>query len=467
MLDEYDVVIVGGGGGGFMTAYRAGQLGGKVLLIEKEEKLGGVCMSWGCIPVCFLSHCAEVIKMAREVGNQGVHFNAPKIDYKQLMTEKDRLVNMVSGGMMVELEGEGVEIVTQASGKLISAEEVEISFDNGERKIVRAKNIVLATGLQFRRYDIPGAYGEGVLTARELIDLNEQPKSLVIIGRSVVALEFATVWNQLGTDVTIVARISEFLPGEDEDFSPILAQSLEESGVRIYADVNIEEIGDSARGKSVTISSNGKKQKVEAQFAVFALGQSPWVDGHGFENVGIDISEGRIKTNEKMETNVKGIYAVGDVTGVIMQANVALYHDGIIAGENAMGGNASMDYRVVPRFARTFPPIAAVGITEQEAKRKGMNIKVHKFPFAKIPKAHTLMDIGGFLKIIADASSGEILGVHIIGPEAPELIHEGVMAMKTKSTFQDIMKTIHNHPTLHETYWRTAQDMCGRDPLSF
>jgi dihydrolipoamide dehydrogenase len=467
MLDEYDVIVVGGGGGGFMTAYRAGQLGGKVLLIEKLEKLGGVCMSWGCIPVCFLSRCAEVLKVAREIGNQGIHFDDPKIDDKQLMAEKDKLVNMVSGGMVAELEGEGVEIVTKASGKLVSPDEVEISFDNGEKKVVRAKNIVLATGLQFRRYDIPGAYGEGVLTARELIDLNELPKSLIIIGRSVVALEFATVWNQLGTDVTIVARTSEFLPGEDEDFSPILAQSLGESGVRIYADVNIEEIGDSAGGKSVTISSNGKKQKVEAQFVVFALGQSPWVHGHGFEDIGIDISEGRIKTNEKMETNVKGIYAVGDVTGVTMQANVALYHDGIIAGENAMGGNASMDYRVVPRFARTFPPVAAVGITEQEAKKKGLNIKVHKFPFAKIPKAHVLMDIRGFLKIIADASSGEILGVHIIGPEAPELIHEGVMAMKTKSTFQDIMKTIHNHPSLHETYWRAAQDMRGRELLSF
>jgi dihydrolipoamide dehydrogenase len=467
MLDEYDVIVVGGGGAGFMTAFRAGQLGGKVLLIEKQEKVGGVCMFWGCIPVCLLSRCAEAIKMAKEVGNLGIHFGEPEIDYKQLMSEKDKLVNMASGGMVVELEGEGVEIMTKASGKLISANEVEISFDGGERKVVRAKNIVLATGLQFRRYDIPGAYGEGVLTARELIDLDEQPKSLIIIGRSVVALEFATIWNQLGTDVTIVARTSEFLPGEDEEFSPIITQSLEENGVRIFADVNIEEIGDSAKGKSVTISTNGLRQKVEAHFVVFALGQEPWVHGHGFENVGIDISDGRIKTNEKMETSVKGIYAVGDVTGETMQANVALYHDAIIAGENAMGGNLSMDYRVVPRFVRTLPPAAAVGITEREAKRKGLNIKVHKFPFAKIPKAHALMDIRGFLKIIAEASSGEILGVHIIGPEAPELIHEGVMAMRTKSTFQDIMKTIHNHPTLDEAYWRAAQDMCGTDLLSF
>jgi dihydrolipoamide dehydrogenase len=226
----------------------------------------------------------------------------------------------------------------------------------------------------------------------------------------------------------------------------------------MYTGVDIERIDDSQEGKSITISGEGDRQKVAAQFAVFALGQSPLVDGLGLENAGVAVTEGGIRTNERMETSIKGIYAAGDVTGEIMLASVAMIQ-GMVAASNAMGREATIDYRVVPRSIRTVPPIAAVGITESEAKERGLSIKVGKFPFQQNPKANIIRESRGFVKIIADSASGEILGAHIIGPQATELIHEAAVVMKVRGTVQDVASTIHGHPSLNETIQRTAQSL--------
>lgn len=458
MLADSDIIVIGGGSAGFLAARRAAQLGGKVLLVEKA-KVGGICANWGCIPMCFMTHCAEVIRQMKAVREDGIDIGEVRLDYARLMRTKDQAANDVVTVMEIELQSDGVKIV-RGSAKLVSPEQVEIELDDGTRETVRAKKIIVAAGSLARRYDIPGAYGAGVLTAKELLDLKELPKSLAIIGRSVTALELATVWVNLGSAVTIIARRPEILPGEDEEIATYITQVLKDSGVRMYTGVDIKKIDDGAEGKSITISGNGVKQKVKAQFAVFALGQSPLVSGLGLENAGIAVTEGRIKTNERMETSVKGIYAAGDVTGEIMLANIALVQ-GSIAGENAMGINSTMDYRVVPRFARTTPPMAAVGITEGEAKEKGLKVNVGKFPFEQIPRARVLREYGGFVKIVADSASGEILGVHIVGPEAIELIHEAVVIMQMRGTVQDLAATIHNHPCLQEAVWRAAQSTCS------
>lgn len=457
-LEERDVVVIGGGTAGFLAAQIASQLGGRVLLVEKE-RVGGICPNWGCIPMCFMSHCVETLRSVKEARKDGINVGQASIDFARLKSQKDRVVEGVVAGMEARLQATRVEVVVGLA-KLSSPNHVEIVSGNGKKKTVQAGKIIVATGSVARRYEIPGAYSSGVLTAKELLGLQEIPRSLAIIGRSVTALELATVWSNLGCNVSIIARKPQILPGEDQELAEYIRHALEADGVKIYAGVDVERIDDGHEGKSITISHNGVKQKVEAQFAVFALGQSPLVDGFGLENTGVAVTEGRIRTNERMETSVRGIYAAGDVTGEMLLASVAMIQ-GKVAGENAMGGDSTIDYRMVPRSVRTLPSMASVGITEAEARKRGQDIEVGRFPFEFNPKANIIRESQGLVKIIADSASGEILGAHIIGPEATELIHEFVLAIQMKGTVRDIAAAIHGHPSLHETVQRAAQSLLG------
>jgi len=455
-LEDRDVVVIGAGSAGFLAAQWAAMLGGNVLLVEKE-KVGGICPTWGCIPMCFMDHCVELLRSIKEAGKDGINVGKVEVDYARLIGEKEKVVRGVVAGMEARLQATGVHVLI-GSAKLISPNQVEITLGSGKTEIVQAKKIVIASGSFARRYEVPGAYGPGVLTAKELLDLHELPKSLAIIGRSVTALELASIWVNLGSSVSLIARRPRLLPNEDEEVAAYLRQTLEEEGVKIYAGVDVESIDDSKEGKSITISDGGAKQEVTAQFAVFALGQQPSVDGLGLENAGVAVTEGRIRTNERMETSVKGIYAIGDAAGGMMLASVAMIQ-GMVAGDNAMGREATIDYRVVPRAVRTVPAMASVGITEGEAQEKGLNIKVGKFPFDQNPKAGIIKGSKGFVKIIADSTSGEILGAHIVGPQAAELIHETAAIMQMRGTARDLGAIIYGHPTLHETIQRTAHSL--------
>jgi len=453
-----DVVVIGGGAAGFVAAFRASQLGSKVILVEKE-RVGGICPNWGCIPMSFMSHCIEVLKSVKEAGEDGIIVDNVHIDYTKLMGEKEKRINGVVAGMEAVLQDTGVQVLI-GSAKLISPSEIEIELEDGKKALIQANKIVIASGSLARRYDIPGAYGSGVLTAKELLSLDELPHSLAIIGRSVTAMELTAVWSHLGCSVHLIARKPQLLPDEDEELVKVMRQAMEDDGLKIFAGVEIESIDEDSGGKTVTISSDGVKQKIKAQFVVFALGQQPYIDGLGLENAGIAVVEDRIVTNERMETGVKGIYAVGDVTGENMMASVAMMQ-GRIAGENAAGVGVTMDYRVVPHAIRTMPPMAAVGITEKEAVKRGMDIKVGRFPFEQNPKAGIMRESRGFVKIVVDSASGEVLGVHILGPQATELIHEAAIVMKMRGTFLDIAGMIHGHPCLHEAVQMAAKSLFG------
>ena len=454
------ILVIGGGPAGFVAAFRASQLGGDVTLVEKEN-IGGVCVNWGCIPMCFMENFVGVLHSLRNFAEDGIiNTGTIGIDYSRLMLEKEKVVKVVAAGMAAKLQFDKVKVISGAA-RLLAPDRVEIVGEDGSKKTIGADRIILATGSFARRYNVPGAFGNGVLTSRELLALPELPASLAVIGRGVAALELAAVWANLGSRVTIIARKARFLPGEDEEISGIIKQSLAAGGVQMCTDVDIERIDDGGEGKLITVSRDGVSEQVTSQYVVFALGQSPNLNDLGLENAGLSVTDGSIRTNEKMETGVAGIFAAGDIAGEFMLANIAM-DQGMVAAANAMGGNARMDYRVVPRFVRTLPPFSAVGITEGEAKERGMDIAVGRFPFEQNAKANILRQGAGLVKIIADKKSGEILGVHIVGPQATEMVHEAVMVMQMRGTVQDIAGAIHSHPSLHEVLQVAAREMFSK-----
>jgi len=456
-MEEKDLVVIGGGAAGYPAASRASQLGARVMVVEKEN-LGGICVNWGCIPMQFLLHQVGLVRAIKQAKEDGIHIGTVDVDFTTMKKAKDAFVQSTSERIKSNLTAGNIKIVS-GCGRLLSPDRVEIRLGNGTRQMVAAKRVILAPGSIPKRLSVKGAEGEGVLTMKEALGLNLVPKSAVIIGGGVIGLEIATLWANLGCVASIVECMPRLLPGEDVDLSLSMEQILKAQGIQIYTNSEVQEIENAKDGKSVTVAGEGGKHKLPAQVVLFAVGQSPSVEGMGLEDVGVALNRGAIQTNEKMETTVPGIYAAGDATGVIMLANVGMAQ-GMVAAHNAMGRNETMNYRVVPRTIRTFPEIGAVGITEQEAKDREKDIKVGKYPLKGNAKASILKERSGFVKVIAEAKSEEIIGLHILGPYATELIHEAVMIMQKRATVRDVAGALHGHPCLHEAINRAALGMC-------
>ena len=452
-MEEKDIVVIGGGAAGYQAASRASLLGGKVVVIEKGD-LGGVCVNWGCIPMLFLLHQVGLVRAIKLAKEDGIHAGEVGVDFGRLKSAKDALVKSMSDRMKDNLKARHIEVVW-GCGRLASPNRVKVELEGGRIQTVPARKVILATGSIPKRLSVRGADGEGVITVKEALGFSSVPKSAVIVGGGVIGLEIATFWANLGCLATLVEIMPRLIPDEDMDLSLSMEQALKAQGIHVYTGSEVQSIEDVEGAKSVTIAGEGGEHKLAAQVVVFAIGQSPWVEGLGLEDAGVALHNGRIETNERMETSVPGIYAAGDATGEIMLANVATAQ-GMVAAQNAMGGNESMDYRVVPRTIRTFPEIGAVGITEQEARHREMDIKVGKYPLERNAKASILKDRSGFVKIIADARSEEIIGLHILGPQATEVIHEALMIMQVRATVRDVATALHAHPCLHEAINQAA-----------
>jgi len=455
-MEEKDVVVIGGGAAGYPAASRASHLGGKVMVVEKDN-WGGICVNWGCIPMLFLLHQVGLVRAIKQAKEDGIHVGKVDIDFSTMKIAKDAFVKSTSERIKGNLAGSHIEMVS-GCGKLASPDRVEIKLEDGTSQTVHAKKVILATGSVPKRLNVKGSDGEGVLTMKEALGLHSIPKSAVIIGGGVIGLEIATLWSNLGCRATVVEIMPHLIPNEDLDLSLSMEQVLGGEGIQVYTGTEVQSIEDVKGGKTVTIGGKGGRNKLEAQVVLFAMGQSPSVECLGLEDVGVAFNKGGIRTNERMETTVPGIYAAGDATGIIMLANVGMAQ-GMVAAQNAMGGNETMNYRVVPRTIRTFPEIGAVGVTEQEAKESRLDIKVGKYPLKGNAKASVQKDRSGFVKIIADAKSEEILGLHILGPQATELIHEALMIMRMRATVRDVANALHGHPCLHEAIQRAAQAM--------
>jgi dihydrolipoamide dehydrogenase len=377
-----------------------------------------------------------------------------------MQARKNTVIKTHVSGVESLLKGNKVEII-KGQARLLPSCQVEIQGGDEQKQVIQAQKIILATGGKPISLPIPGADSpSGIINAEKILNLESVPKSMIMIGGGVIGIEMATILTKLGCQVSVVEMLPHILPLEDAELTSILAKALIDDGVQIYEGTKVSQIEDSAAGKAAIISDGKTEQKLEAEVVAIAVGYRPNTDNLGLEEAGIKLNKSTIQVNESMETGVPGIYAAGDVAGGIMLAYVAM-EEGIVAAENAMGHSATIDYNAVPRFAHSLLELASVGLTEEEAKAQGHEVKIGRFPFAANSIATILGERRGLIKIISDPKYGQIMGVHILGPRATELIAEATLAMKLEATVPDIVATLHAHPSLSEVMHEAALDVTG------
>jgi dihydrolipoamide dehydrogenase len=457
-MSERDVVIIGGGPAGYVAAIRASQLGAKVVLVERE-RLGGACINRACIPTKFLLHVVDSYRSVKNAGQYGLEITGVNLDLVRVQSAKNTVVARLVDSLSGLMEENRVEVIP-GSARLAPEHAVVIDRTSGVTETLTASKIILATGSTPVTLPIPGANAPDILQAWSILGLERLPKSLVMIGGGVVGVEMASILGGLGCRVSIVEMLPHILPAEDAEVAAILERSLKRFGVQAYAGSSVTAIESTADGKRVRLDAGGVARVLEVEAVAIAVGQKACTEGLGLAECGVAVERGRIRTDPLQETAVKGIYAAGDVTSRLMLAYVAMA-EGKAAAENALGGNSRIDYGVVPRCIFSLPEMASVGLSEEEAKNKGYQVKCGRFPFSANSMAAILGERRGMVKIVAEAASGRVLGVHIVGLEAVNLIAEATVAMRLGATVKDIRDTLHAHPTLSEAIWNAALDVNG------
>jgi len=458
-MAEKEILIIGGGPGGYVAAIRAAQLGGTVTLVEKNE-LGGTCLNWGCIPTKALLRGVELLEALEGSKDFGIQVGEISVDFSRLMARKDRAVKTLVSGVGGLMKANGITVV-KGQAKFISPQEIEVLEEQGGKVTYRARKIILATGSISADLPVSGAKGPGVIDSNGALQLTQVPESMVIIGAGPIGLEFGTIFAALGSKVTILEMMDQILPSEDPEVASALEKSLRRFKIQTQTNCRVKEISEGSKGKRKVVATTGEDEKVfEAQYILMAVGRKANREGLGLAAAGVQCNPNGIAVNERMETNVPGIYAIGDVTGQWLLAHFAMAQ-GSVAAENALGHEARLDRRVVPRCVYTLPEVASVGMTEKEAQAAGYELKTGRFPFAGNGKATILGERNGFVKMVAEAKYGEILGVHIFGPHATDLIGEAVLSMHLEGTAADMARAIHPHPTLAETLMEAALDADG------
>lgn len=463
MARRYDVAVIGSGPGGYVAALRAAQHGASVACIERDA-IGGVCLNEGCIPTKALLRSAEVYALVRDAGTFGVLAGTPTIDWPAMQARKERVVQQMVGGVTLLLQRAGVEVI-HGTATLSSPTTIAVELADGRDTLV-AERIIVATGARPMAVPIPGLDGPAVLTHREALALAALPASLCILGGGVIGCEFASLYRALGVEVTVIEMLPRLLPLLDGAIGEGVAWSLAQRGVTVCTGTRVTGITSGAGGARVTLETPAGEQHVEAQWVLSALGRRPNVEGLGLEALGIQPTRQGIQTDHRMRTAVPGLYAIGDVAAEgAMLAHVAS-HQGIVAAEDALGGGApgavGMDYRAVPSCVFTLPEAASVGLTEEEARAAGYAVQVGVFAFPNNGKAVALGETEGFCKVVAEAEHGAVLGVHIVGPHASDLVLEGTLAIGLEATLDELERTIHPHPTLGEAIAEAALAARGR-----
>ncbi len=453
-MENRELVVIGGGPAGYIAALRAVQLGVKVTLVE-EKALGGTCLNCGCIPTKFLLHSAEVYQSIKDAGQYGVNVSEVSFDLAEMQDRKSRVISTLVSGIQEHLNRSKVEVI-QGRARLIPSKQVEISSG----QTIQAEKIIIATGSHPTALPIPGADSPDILNSERILSLRHFPGSMVIIGAGAIGVEMATILSKLGCKVSLLEMMPRCLPTQDAEIVSILHDIFKEDGISVHCGAQVIRIEDCSEGKRVVFSAGNSQQQLEAEMVAITVGYKPNIEGLGLEECGVAVERGCIQVNKKMETSVPGIYAAGDVIGGLMLAYVG-FAEGMVAASNISGRYSEIDYQVVPQCIFTSPEVASVGLTEEEASAQGCELRVGRFPFIASGMAHIMGESRGLVKIITERKYGQILGVHIIGPRATNLIQEVALAMKMEATPEDIVATLHPHPNLSEAIWEAALDIKG------
>lgn len=451
---DYKIAIIGSGPGGYVAALRAGQLGIDTVLIEKEL-LGGTCLNWGCIPTKAFVRSAEVFSDIQNAKDFGIKVEKAEVDFPAVVKRKDKIVTRLVRGIDHLLEREGVDQI-KGKASFIDSKTLKIEKDSETIKI-KAENIIIATGSEASKLPIPGADLDGILDSRSALDLDHLPESMVIVGGGIIGMEFAFIFRNFGVEVTVVEYLDQLVSGVDSEIASELNRSARRRRISIKTSAEVKEIKKNDSAYEVIYQQKDKEKSVKAEKVLMAVGRRPYIDDLKLENAAVKYSDTRkaIQVNEKMETNIKDIYAVGDVTDKILLAHVAS-KQAIVAVENINGLNKEMSYDAVPGAIFTSPEIGTVGLTEAEAKAEGIEYQISTFPFAASGKVMAMGEREGKVKLIVEKESEKIIGAALIGIEASDLIAELTLAVNLSLTAKDLRKTIYAHPTTAEVIHEAA-----------
>ena len=458
---KYDVTIIGSGPGGYVAAIRAAQLGLATAVVEMADRPGGTCLHWGCIPTKAMLHTAEVLETTRHAGDFGVKVGAGKLDLKGLDAYMKKIVDGNVKGVEYLFKKNKITLI-KGRGKLAGQGKVEVTPKDGKPFLVETACTILATGTEIK--GLPGVEFDGkrVINSDHALFQGRVPKSMVVLGAGAVGVEFASIYKSYGSDVTIVELLPNLVPIEDADLGKELTRNFKKRGIDVHVGTSVDNVEVGKTNVKITASKGGKKVELSAETLLVAIGRRPLTENLGLEGTGVEVDRGFIKVDAMMRTGEPGVYAIGDIVPTPALAHLAS-HEGIVAAEHAAGLDPhAINYDLVPSCTYCDPEVASIGLSEAEAKERGYDVAVGKFPFTAIGKAKILGDTRGFAKIVTDKKYDEVLGVHLIGPHATELLSEATAALNLEATAESLFNAIHAHPTLSEVMGEAAMAVHGR-----
>ncbi|WP_298421691.1 dihydrolipoyl dehydrogenase [Rhodoblastus sp.] len=454
---SYDLIVIGSGPGGYVCAIRAAQLGLKTAIVEKRKTHGGTCLNIGCIPSKALLHASEVFEeVAHGLGALGVNVGKPKLDLAAMMKHKDETVGANVNGVAFLLKKNKIDAF-HGTGAIPAAGKVEVTAEDGSKQVLETRNIVIATGSDVA--SLPGVTIDEkiVVSSTGALELGKVPAKMIVVGAGVIGLELGSVWRRLGADVTVVEYLDRILPGMDLDTCKQFQRMLEKQGVKFMLGSKVAKIETAKSAAKVTVepAAGGEAQVLDADVVLVAIGRRPYSEGLGLDSLGVAMERGQVVIDSHFATNVPGIYAIGDVVRGPMLAHKA-EDEGVAVAEILAGQHGHVNYDVIPGVVYTYPEIASVGATEEDLKARGVAYKSGKFPFTANGRARAMRHTDGFVKVLADAATDRVLGVHILGFGAGEMIHEAAVLMEFGGSSEDLARTCHAHPTMSEAVKEAA-----------